>query len=85
MQTTLRKMGNSTGLIMPKAVLDELGLAQGAKMKIRVEDGKVVAEPVRKVREGWEDDAKAVGALGLTDEEREWLDAPIDAEFDWEW
>lgn len=85
MQTTLRKMGNSTDLIIPKAVLAELGLTQGTKMKVRVEDGKVVAEPVRKVREGWEEDAKIIGALAQTEDEREWLDAPLDPDFDWKW
>lgn len=76
-------MGNSTGLIVPKAILDELGLASGAKVDLRVEDGEVIARPVkRRVREGWEEDAKRIGALGLTDEEREWLefDDPIEDE-----
>jgi len=84
MQTSLRKMGNSTGMILPKAILDELGLASGAKVDLRVEGDKVVAEPVkRKVREGWEEDAKRIGVLGLTEEERDWLefDDPIPEEW----
>ena len=87
LQTTLRKMGNSTGIIVPKAMLDQLGLASGAKIDLRIEDGKVIAEPVRKVREGWEEAAKEIGALGLTEEEREWLDMPSDFDDDdnWKW
>lgn len=88
LQTTLRKMGNSTGLIVPKAILDQLGLASGAKMALRVESGRVVAEPVapkRKVREGWEEAAREIGAAGLTEEEREWLDMPSDFDDEWEW
>lgn len=90
LQSTLRKMGNSTGMILPKAILDQLGLVCGAKVELRVVDGAVVAEPVkRKVREGWEEDAKRIGAAGLTEEEREWLefddgiidDSPIPAEW----
>jgi antitoxin MazE len=86
METALRKMGNSTGLIVPKVILDELGLSSGSKIDVRVIDGKFVGEPVkRKVREGWEEDAKRIGALGLTTEEREWLDFddPIDGEWTW--
>jgi len=84
--TTLRKMGNSTGLIVPKAILDQLGLACGAKVELRVENGEIVARPARrKVREGWEEDAKRIGAAGLTDEEREWLDMPSDFDGEWEW
>lgn len=86
MQTSLRKMGNSTGLVIPKAVLDELGLKSGAKVELRVADGEVVVRPARrKVREGWEEDARRIGAEGLTEEEREWLefDDPIDGEWEW--
>ena len=73
--TTLRKMGNSTGLIVPKPMLDQLGLASGAKLELSLENGAVVARPAkRKVREGWEEDAKRIGALGLTEEEKEWLE-----------
>ncbi|PTS72194.1 AbrB/MazE/SpoVT family DNA-binding domain-containing protein [Sphingomonas sp. HMWF008] len=66
-------MGNSVGMIVPKAVLQEIGLSVGAPMDVRVEDGKVVATPVRKVREGWAEDAARVAAAGLTEEEAEWM------------
>lgn len=86
MQTSLRKMGNSTGMILPKAILDELGLSSGAKVDLRVEDGKVIAEPVkRKVREGWEEAARIIGAEPLTDEERDWLELPYEFDDEWEW
>lgn len=86
MQTSLRKMGNSTGMIIPKAVLDELGLKSGAKVELRVVDGEVVVRPARrKVREGWEEAAKIIGAQGLTEEEREWLDMPNEFDEEWEW
>ena len=90
LQSTLRKMGNSTGMILPKAILDQLGLASGAKIELRVENGEVIARPAkRKVREGWEEDAKRIGAEPLTQEELEWLefddgivdDLPIPAEW----
>lgn len=90
MQTSLRKMGNSTGMIVPKAMLDELGLASGSKVDLRVVDGKFVAEPIkRKVREGWEEAAKRIGAQGLSQDDLDWLefddaiedDGPIPAEW----
>ena len=86
MQTSLRKMGNSTGMILPKAILDELGLASGAKIDLRVEGGEVIAKPVKRiVREGWEEDAKIIGAMGLSQEDKDWLefDDPIDGEWEW--
>jgi len=83
LQTKLRKMGNSTGLILPKPIMDQLGLASGASIELRIENGEVVASPVkRKVREGWEQDAGRIGSEPLTREERDWLefDDPIEDE-----
>ena len=86
MQTSLRKMGNSTGMILPKAILDELGLASGAKVDLRVVDGEVIAKPVkRKVREGWGEAVRVIGAEPLTEEEQEWLDMPNDFDGEWVW
>ena len=86
LQTTLRKMGNSTGMILPKAILDQLGLASGAKIELHVEDGRVIAEPVkRKVREGWEEAARIIGAEPLTEEELDWLNMPNEFDDEWEW
>ncbi|MBX9884511.1 MAG: hypothetical protein K2X68_06025 [Novosphingobium sp.] len=79
-------MGNSTGMIVPKAILDELGLVCGAKVDLRVENGEVIARPVaQEVRQGWAEAAQAIGAEGLTDEERSWLDVPADFDADWQW
>jgi antitoxin MazE len=86
MQTSLRKMGNSTGMIIPKAMLDELGLASGAKVDLRLVDGEVVVRPARrKVREGWAQAAEAIGAGGLSPEDRDWLDVDDPAEGEWTW
>jgi antitoxin MazE len=83
MRTALRKMGNSTGMIVPKALLTEMGVAAGTAIELRVENGRLVGDPVRKVREGW---AEAAASLGeTTEEERDWLefDDPIDGESTW--
>jgi antitoxin MazE len=67
-------MGNSTGLVLPKPILKALGLTTGSAMDLVVEKGRVVATPIkRKVREGWEEDAKRIGAEALTAEDCEWI------------
>lgn len=66
-------MGNSTGMILPKAVLQEMGVAAGTAMDVRVEEGKVIATPRRHPREGWAEDAERIGAEPLTEEERAWM------------
>ncbi|MBN8807976.1 MAG: hypothetical protein J0I47_07035 [Sphingomonas sp.] len=85
MQTALRKMGNSTGLIVPRALLGEIGVTTGAQMDLRVEDGKLIATPVRKVREGWAEDAERVAAHGLTEEESDWLGFGNDGDDELTW
>ena len=85
MQTALRKMGNSTGMILPKPILKELGVESGTSMDVIVENGRVIATPVkRKVREGWAEAAAIIGAEPLTEEERQWLDFDDDIE-EWTW
>lgn len=60
-QTALRKMGNSTGMILPRSILGEIGVTIGAAMNLRVEDGKLIATPVRaKGREGWAEAAARI-------------------------
>ena len=46
MQTTVRKIGNSTGTILPARLLRELGIREGDALEITVEDGKLVAQKV---------------------------------------
>jgi antitoxin MazE len=86
MQTALRKMGNSTGMILPKPILVELGVESGTSMEVVVENGRVIATPVKKrnVHEGWEEAAKRIGAEPLTDDEEAWLGFDDDIE-EWTW
>lgn len=70
MRSALRKMGNSTGLIVPRTVLAELGLSTGSTMDIRVEDGRIVVVPVTsEARAGW-----AAAAVSVAD-------GPVDTEW----
>ena len=45
MNTTIRKIGNSEGVIIPKEVLDRMGLKAGDSVEIRVEDGTIALVP----------------------------------------
>ena len=73
MRTTLRKMGNSVGMIVPKPLLKELRATAGTPMDVRVEEGRVIATPLRRVREGWEEAAIAVAAAEEDPDEAAWL------------
>ncbi len=45
MNTTIRKIGNSEGIIIPKEILDRLGLKAGDSVEIREEDGRISLVP----------------------------------------
>ena len=61
MLTTLRKLGNSHGVIIPKPLLAQIGLTGEADMK--VENGAIVLRPIQRApREGWADASRAVAA-----------------------
>lgn len=63
MLTTLRKLGNSQGVIIPKPLLAEVGLTGEADM--RVENGAIVLRPARRSpREGWAQASAAITAAG---------------------
>ena len=63
MLITLRKLGNSQGVIIPKPLLAEVGLTGEAEM--RVENGAIVLRPARRSpREGWAKASAAVAAAG---------------------
>ena len=59
MLTTLRKLGNSHGVIIPKPLLAQAGLTDRAEIKI--ENGAIVLRPIKRTpREGWAEASRAV-------------------------
>lgn len=63
MEVTIRKMGNSQGVLIPKPILSQLGLE--AKADLQVRDGVIEIRAVRRnPREGWDDDARRLALQG---------------------
>jgi antitoxin MazE len=59
-------MGNSRGVIIPKPVLEQVGLTDEAEMS--VENGAIVLRrPAERVRDGWAAAAKRIAAAGDDD------------------
>jgi antitoxin MazE len=81
MKARLIRIGNSRGVRLPKAVIDQVGL--GDDIELRVEDNRIVITAAAPPRTGWAEAAKrlAVASRGL-------LDAPSRTRFDedeWRW
>ncbi len=74
---TLRKVGGSVMLAVPKAMLDTLDLKPGAQVSVDIQDGRLLVEPRPRPRYTVEellagsDYSKRQSAA-----EREWVDAP---------
>lgn len=65
MRAAVRKMGNSSGVIIPKPILNELGVKAGDEIEMTLEAGKVVLAPVQPhPRAGWAEASKALAASG---------------------
>ncbi len=54
MTATISHWGNSQGLRFPKNIMKELHLSIGDKMKILIENQKIILEPVKQSREKYD-------------------------------
>jgi antitoxin MazE len=80
-KTHIVKIGNSQGVRIPKALLEQSGLK--GEVTLEVTDGSIVIRPVRRPREGWEAAFAQMAAEGddwLLDEDLH--DLPDEP---WEW
>jgi antitoxin MazE len=77
MRTSLRKVGNSRGVIIPAALLAACGMAE--EVDIRLEGNNLVIAPVKALRAGWFDgyqpeaDVEPLAALPVDESTEEWV------------
>jgi antitoxin MazE len=94
MKTKLVQIGNSRGVRIPKALIEQADLKGSIELDLR--DGELVIRPARKRRKanpraGWEEAfAQAIRKNGpiaeLSDDERAFLDMPNEFdEKEWTW
>ncbi|MBI4493487.1 MAG: AbrB/MazE/SpoVT family DNA-binding domain-containing protein [Chloroflexi bacterium] len=82
MRASIVRIGNSRGLRIPRTLLEECGIRD--TVELSVENGRLIVQPVRSVREGW---AQAAHAMAERGEDR-LLDPETPTDFDeteWEW
>jgi antitoxin ChpS len=75
--STLRNVGGSVIMTIPKPVLEELGLNANTKLDVRAENGRIVAAPQARPKYTL-DELIAQCDLNApwSEQEREWMDAP---------
>lgn len=65
MRSVVRKMGNSSGIIIPKLILSEIGMGPGDDVELGIENGRLVIEARKsRFRAGWASDAQRIAEAG---------------------
>jgi|GEM_PF-246386 len=60
MKAKLVRIGNSRGIRLPKAVIDEVGLTE--ELELDVGEGRLTITPSRPARDGWAEAARTLGS-----------------------
>ncbi len=61
MRAAVRKLGNSSGVIIPKSLLRDLGMSDGGPVDMTLEAGRIVLLPMkRRARAGWAEASQSV-------------------------
>ena len=82
MKSRIVRIGNSRGVRLPKALIDQANLSE--EVELHAVPGSIVVKAVRRTRDGWADAARQMSARG----EDDLLDTHSSTEFDekeWEW
>lgn len=83
--TSLIRIGNSQGIRIPKAVIEQARL-EDKELEFKIIDDGLLIQPVMKNREGWKEQFdNTLKSHELSESDLEWLDAPLVDEEDWEW
>lgn len=83
MKTSIRRMGNSRGVLIPKLFLAQTGMDLG-DVEIEVEDDAIVIRKVKDhVRLGWAEASKAIAAA--SDDELVWPEFANATDRDLKW
>jgi antitoxin MazE len=65
LHVSLRQIGNSQGVVIPKPVLAQLGLDAKAGVEMAIEDGALVLRrPASPARSGWAEAARKIADAG---------------------
>jgi antitoxin MazE len=80
MRVPLIRIGNSKGVRLPKAVIEQAGLKD--EIDLEVKDGKVILSSTRPPRAGWGRAAQACNEAG-EDDLGDWDVTPTDFEGSW--
>jgi len=79
MEAKVIRIGNSQGVRIPKAALQQARLSAGQRVRLEVVEDTIVIRPERKVRQGWKE---AFARASAPDSEDLWQGVPHDEAWD---
>jgi antitoxin MazE len=86
MKTRIRRIGNSTGIILSKSILNECKMTESDEVNLTVVNGKIMMEKIAKQpRQDWEQQLIKANALN---EKEMLIDDHLENNFDqeeWTW
>ncbi len=62
LKTRIIRIGNSQGIRIPKALMQQLGLAD--EVELEAQNGQLVIRPLHTARQGWEAQFQQMAAVG---------------------
>jgi antitoxin MazE len=81
----LVRIGNSQGIRIPKALIEQAHL-EGKELEFQIVKDGLLVSPSKKPREGWKEAIEAsLTAHGKEPQDSEWLDASLTSDEEWEW
>lgn len=81
---TIRAIGNSKGVVLPKTVLAQVGLENATDAEMTIENGAILLrKPSHPVRDGWAEAARKIADQG--EDELVMGEFVNDADAEWEW
>jgi antitoxin MazE len=77
----LIRIGNSKGVRIPKALIEQAGL-EGGELELKVVRGGLLIRPLKRPRQGWREAVDAALERCQVEDEQAWLEADLDSELD---
>lgn len=86
MQSKIIAIGNSSGVRIPKKLLEKYHFAEGQPVELEALNDGIRISPLKKPREGWETAAREMAAT--EEDENPWGELPVSIDSDdeeWTW
>ncbi len=83
--TSLIRIGNSQGVRIPKAIIEQADL-ENKELEFKIVADGLLIQPIKKPRDGWKEKFDiACSSQDSDSADNEWLDAPLVDDEEWEW